>query len=66
MNAQEILSHPAFWGAVAAGSEIIALLPVRSNNWVQLLLQVLHALQPKEGQSPLTEGGHLDSRRDHA
>lgn len=49
MNVQEILSHPAFWIAVAAGSDIIALLPIKSNSWVQLLLQVLYALQPKKG-----------------
>jgi len=49
MHVEEILSHPAFWVAVAAGSEIIALLPIKSNNWVQLLLQVLYALQPKKG-----------------
>lgn len=33
---------------VAAGSEIIALLPIRSNSWVQLLLSALRSLFPKK------------------
>ena len=33
--------------AIAAGSEIIALLPVRDNSWVQLLMKVLKMLFPK-------------------
>jgi hypothetical protein len=33
--------------AIAAGSEIIALLPVRENSWVQLLMKVLKMLFPK-------------------
>ena len=32
---------------VAAGSEIIALLPIRENSWVQLLLKVLKLVFPK-------------------
>lgn len=32
---------------VAAGSEIIALLPIRSNSWVQLLLSALRMAFPK-------------------
>jgi len=32
---------------VAAGSEIIALLPIRENSWVQLLMRVLKLLFPK-------------------
>ena len=32
---------------VAAGSEIIALLPIRSNSWVQLLIRVLKLVFPK-------------------
>jgi hypothetical protein len=32
---------------VAAGSEIIALLPVRENSWVQLLIKVLKMIFPK-------------------
>ena len=32
---------------VAAGSEIIGLLPIRSNSWVQLLLQALKLAFPK-------------------
>jgi hypothetical protein len=33
--------------AVAAGSEVIALLPIRSNSWVQLLVKVLKMVFPK-------------------
>jgi hypothetical protein len=33
---------------VAAGSEIIALLPIRSNSWVQLLLTGLRNAFPKK------------------
>lgn len=33
---------------VAAGSEIIALLPIRDNSWVQLLLHGLRAAFPKK------------------
>lgn len=32
---------------IAAGSEIIALLPIRSNSWVQLLIKGLQSLFPK-------------------
>lgn len=32
---------------VAAGSEILALLPIRSNSWVQLLMSALRAAFPK-------------------
>jgi len=32
---------------IAAGSEIIALLPVRSNSWLQLILKGLQSLFPK-------------------
>jgi len=32
---------------VAAGSEIIALSPLRSNSWVQLLLQGLKIMFPR-------------------
>jgi len=32
---------------VAAGSEIIALSPLRSNSWVQLLMQGLKIMFPK-------------------
>lgn len=32
---------------VAAGSEIIALLPIRENGWVQLIVKVLKMLFPK-------------------
>jgi hypothetical protein len=33
--------------AIAAGSEIIALLPIRENSWVQLVLKVLKMIFPK-------------------
>jgi hypothetical protein len=32
---------------IAAGSEIIAISPLRSNSWVQLVLQALRLLFPK-------------------
>ena len=32
---------------VAAGSEIIAVSPLKSNSWVQLILQVLKLTLPK-------------------
>lgn len=32
---------------VAAGSEVIALLPIRSNGWVQLILKALKVVFPK-------------------
>ncbi len=32
---------------IAAGSEIIALTPLKSNSWVQLLLQALRLMFPK-------------------
>lgn len=32
---------------VAAGSEIIGLLPIRENSWVQLVLKVLKIVFPK-------------------
>jgi hypothetical protein len=32
---------------VAAGSEVIALLPIRENSWVQLLIKVLKLVFPK-------------------
>ena len=32
----------------ACGSEIIALLPVRENSWVQLVLKVLKTAFPKQ------------------
>ncbi len=32
---------------VAAGSEIIALLPIKENGWVQLIVKVLKMLFPK-------------------
>jgi hypothetical protein len=32
---------------IAAGSEIIALLPIKENSWVQLLVKVLKMVFPK-------------------
>lgn len=32
---------------VAAGSEVIGLLPIRENSWVQLLLKALKIVFPK-------------------
>ena len=32
---------------VAAGSEVIGMLPIRENSWVQLVLKVLQAAFPK-------------------
>ena len=32
---------------IAAGSEIIALLPVKENSWVQLLVKALKIIFPK-------------------
>lgn len=32
---------------VAAGSEIIALLPIRENGWVQLIVKALKVIFPK-------------------
>jgi hypothetical protein len=33
---------------VAAGSEIIAISPLKSNSWLQLLLQALRLIFPKQ------------------
>ena len=33
---------------VAAGSELIALTPLKSNSWLQLLLQALRMIFPKK------------------
>jgi hypothetical protein len=32
---------------IAAGSEIIALLPIRSNSWLQLVMKMLRLAFPK-------------------
>jgi hypothetical protein len=32
---------------IAAGSEVIALTPLKSNSWIQLLLQALKLMFPK-------------------
>ena len=33
---------------VAAGSEVIGMLPIRENSWVQLILKVLQTAFPKQ------------------
>jgi len=43
----DFLSHPAFWIVMAAASELIGLSPLKSNSLVQLLLQALYAIKPK-------------------
>jgi hypothetical protein len=32
---------------VAAGSEVIALLPIRENSWIQLIVKALKTIFPK-------------------
>lgn len=32
---------------IAAGSEVIALLPIKENSWVQLILKALKVIFPK-------------------
>ena len=34
---------------LAAGSEVIALTPLKSNSWIQLLLQALRLMFPQRG-----------------
>jgi len=34
--------------AVAAGSEIITLLPIKENSWVQLVIKALKVIFPKK------------------
>jgi len=46
MDAQTIA---VFAIIIAAGSEVIALTPLKSNSWVQLLLQALRLMFPKRG-----------------
>jgi hypothetical protein len=41
-----LISHPAFWVAVAAIEEIIALSPLKANSIVQLVLRALRAVRP--------------------
>jgi hypothetical protein len=33
--------------AIAAGSEIIGLLPIKENSWIQLIIKVLRVVFPK-------------------
>jgi hypothetical protein len=33
---------------IAAGSEVIAMLPIRENSWVQLIMKVLQTAFPKQ------------------
>ena len=46
MDYTDLLSHPAFWIVVAAGSELIALSNLKGNSWVELLFQVLYSMKP--------------------
>jgi hypothetical protein len=46
MDLTEILSQPAFWIVVAAGSELIALSNLKGNSWVEMLFQVLYSMKP--------------------
>jgi hypothetical protein len=43
----DFLSHPAFWIVLAAASELIGMSPLKSNSLVQVLLQALYAIKPK-------------------
>lgn len=46
----EIFSLPAFWIAIAALSEIIALYPsLKSNSIIQLAFQILDVFKKKKG-----------------
>ena len=36
---------------IAAGSEIIGLLPIKENTWVQLIIKALKILFPKRGKA---------------
>lgn len=38
-----------FWIIFGAISEILALLPIKSNSWVQLIMNAVRALGPKKG-----------------
>lgn len=49
MDLADLISHPAFWIVVAAGSEIIALSPLKTNGWIQLLFQALYSMKPGKG-----------------
>jgi len=46
MDAQTIA---VFAIIIAAGSEVIALTPLKSSSWIQLLLQALRLMFPKRG-----------------
>lgn len=46
MEALALLSHPAFWIAVAAIEEIIALSPLKANSIIQLIFRALRAVRP--------------------
>ena len=36
------------WIIIGAGSEIIGMLPIKSNSWIQLILTALKTLSPKK------------------
>lgn len=37
-----------FWIIFGATSEILALLPIKSNSWVQLIMTAIRAIGPKK------------------
>ena len=42
----DILTSPITWIIVAAASEIIALTPLKSNSWVELIFSALKSIKP--------------------
>jgi hypothetical protein len=44
----DFLSHPAFWICIAAGSELIALSPLKDNSIIQLVFHALNAIKAKK------------------
>ena len=46
MEILSLFSHPAFWVAIAAIEEIIALSPLKSNSILQVVFKSLRALRP--------------------
>ena len=43
----EFLKRPEFWIIIAAASEIIGMSSLKSNSIIQLVIQVLKAVKPK-------------------
>jgi len=44
----DFIHHPAFWVAVAAASELIALSPLKDNSIVQLVFHALRSIKGKK------------------